>query len=135
MSEAIKDYTPSKKIKRPSYSLVAKWIKESWDAIDPNMIMRSFKCCGISNAIDGKEDNLIFDFDKVESVNNPRREVEENNEDNDNRSDDSYSESDESGSDNSSGSGSDDNNISELDDISDDYYKEHEESNVIQDWN
>jgi hypothetical protein len=133
MSEAIKDYTPSKKIKRPSYSLVAKWVKESWDAVDPNMIMRSFKCCGISNAIDGTEDNLIFDFNKVESVNNPRRGVEEDNEDDDDGSDDSYSESDESESDDSSGSESDDS--SELGDVSDDYYKENEESNVIQDWN
>ena len=38
MSEAIKEYTPSGKIKRPSYSLVATWIKESWEALDINMI-------------------------------------------------------------------------------------------------
>ena len=72
-----KDYTPSRKIKRLSYSLVANWVKESWDAIDPNMIMRSFKCCDISNAIDGTEDNLIFDFNKVQKVNNTGRGIEE----------------------------------------------------------
>ena len=44
------------------------------------MIMRSFKCCDISNAIDGTEDNLIFDFNKVESTNNPRRGIDEDNE-------------------------------------------------------
>ena len=63
MCEAIKDYTPSGKIKRPSYSLVAKWVKEGWDDIDINMIRRSFKCCGILNTTNGTEDNLIFDFD------------------------------------------------------------------------
>ena len=79
MSEAIKDYTPSGKIKRPSYSLVANWVKEGWDAIDINMIRRSFKCCGISNATDGTEDTLIFDFNRLEDKVNredPRREID-----------------------------------------------------------
>ena len=62
------------KIKKPSYSLVANWVKDSWDAIDPNMIKRSFKCCGISNDINGLEDDLIFDLSKLENVNN---EIEE----------------------------------------------------------
>src|SRR5438105_3267442 len=65
MNEAIKEYTPSGKIKRPSYSLVANWVKESWDAIDTNIIMRSFKCCGVSNAINGSEDGLIFNINKI----------------------------------------------------------------------
>jgi hypothetical protein len=38
MNEAIKEYTPSRKIKRPSYSLVATWIKENWEAMNINMI-------------------------------------------------------------------------------------------------
>src|SRR5579859_7658537 len=68
MCKAIKDYIPSGKIKRPSYSLVAKWVKEGcWDAIDINMIRRSFKYCGVSNATDGIEDALIFDFDRLEN--------------------------------------------------------------------
>src|SRR2546423_12510062 len=74
MNEAIKKYTPSGRIKKPSYSLVANWVKDSWDAIDPNMIKRSFKCCGISNDINGLEDDLIFDLSKLENVNN---EIEE----------------------------------------------------------
>src|SRR3989337_1811564 len=49
MSEAIKEYTPLGKIKRPSYSLVATWVKESWEAMDIDMIRCSFKCCRISN--------------------------------------------------------------------------------------
>src|SRR6266536_426333 len=82
MNEAIKEYTPSGKIKRPSYSLVANWVKESWDAIDLNMIRRSFKCCGVSNATDGSEDGLIFDFSKIENINNPgENDVESESED------------------------------------------------------
>jgi hypothetical protein len=65
MDEALKEYTPTGKIKRLSYSLVATWVKEAWDNIDPAMIRRSFKCCGISTELNGSEDDSIFDFDKV----------------------------------------------------------------------
>ena len=111
MNEAIKEYTPSGRIKKPSYSLVANWIKDSWDAIDPNMIKRSFKCCGISNDINGLEDDLIFDLSKLENVNNRNREVEEENENN--ITDEEESESEES---------------------KDDYYERNKEHNVVQDW-
>ena len=53
MNEEIKDYISSGKIRRPSYSLVANWVKESWDAVGSNMIKRSFKCCGVLNAVNG----------------------------------------------------------------------------------
>jgi len=65
MDEAVKEYTPTGKIKRPSYSLVVTWVKEAWDNIDPAMIRRSFKCCGISTEVNGSEDDLIFNFERV----------------------------------------------------------------------
>jgi hypothetical protein len=120
MNEEIKDYTSSGKIKRPSYSLVANWVKESWDAVDSNMIKRSFKCCGVSNATNGEEDSLIFNFNKVENINNPERGVEDK--------DDSESES--GGDDSDSESGSEDNGSE-----SDSYYEKNEELNVTHDWN
>src|SRR5207249_7829345 len=113
-------------IKRPSYSLVANWVKESWDAIDPNMIMRSFKCCGVSNATDGSEDGLIFNFNKVQKVNNTGRGIEEEDESHEESSDGDYETDDNS---ECSSDGSD----SECSD--DDYYKRNEERNVLQDWN
>ncbi|GES91790.1 pogo transposable element with KRAB domain [Rhizophagus clarus] len=125
MSEAIKDYTPSGKIKRPSYSLVASWVKEGWDAIDTSMIRRSFKCCGISNATDGTEDTLIFDFNQLESKINREnlgREVEKDGENNDKENE----------------SESEGNDRNELEDdeseLKDNYYEENEEQTVIQDW-
>src|SRR5436305_945314 len=115
MNEAIKEYTPTGKIKRPSYSVVANWVKENWDAIDPNMIRRSFKCCGVSNAMDGSEDGLIFDLSKIANINNPERGVEEedDNDNDNNKENDSDCESEDS----------------ELE-----YYERNEECNVIQDW-
>ena len=143
MCEAIKDYTPSEKIKRPSYSLVAKWVKEGWDAIDINMIRWSFKCCGVSNATDGTEDALIFDFDRLENkVNrkNLRREVEdERNENDTENSDENDSDYDESESEESDESEPEDSNESELGDSNgseseENYYKENEQHTVFQDW-
>lgn len=119
MNDAIKELTPSGKIKRPSYSLVAHWVKDSWDDINPSMIKRSFKCCGISNNINGSEDDLIFDYSRLENVvNNPKRgvegEEEENEEENEERNEE----------------GNEDENT----DDESDYYERNEERNVIQDW-
>ncbi|GBC09636.1 hypothetical protein RclHR1_00900022 [Rhizophagus clarus] len=129
MKDAIKDYTPSGKIKRPTYSLVANWIKESWDSIDTNMIKRSFKCCGVSNSLDGSEDNLIFDFNKVKEINNRRKGIEEENEiDSESESSDNESESEDESNESEDSEGEDSEG-------EDNYYKENEDQNVIQNWN
>ena len=75
------------------------------------MIKRLFKYCGISNDINGLEDDLIFDLSKLENVNNRNRGVEEENENN--ITDEEESESEE---------------------LEDDYYKRNEKLNIIQDW-
>src|SRR6266498_1718369 len=59
------NFTLAERIKRPSYSTVATWVKESWDEVDNNLIQRSFKCCGISTKTDSSEDHYIFDYDKL----------------------------------------------------------------------
>src|SRR5688572_23847008 len=114
---------PSEKIKRPLYLLVANWVKESWDSIDSDMIKRSFKCCGVSNSLDRMEDNLIFNFNRVEKVNNQGRGIEEG-----------LSNDNESGSeDDNEGNG---NELEGEDSESEDnYYEENEAHNVIQNWN
>ncbi|CAG8660893.1 658_t:CDS:1 [Acaulospora morrowiae] len=65
MAEEIKTYTPTGRIRKPAYNLIAQWIKDAWDAIDSSLIQRSFQCCGISNARDGSEEHLIFDYNYV----------------------------------------------------------------------
>ena len=65
MMEEIKELTPTGKLKRPSYETVANWVKDSWNAVDVNLIRRSFKCCGISNNRDGSEDDWIFNYDRL----------------------------------------------------------------------
>src|SRR3984957_10383843 len=68
MISNIYGFTPTRKIKRPSYSTVATWIKESWDEVDEDLIRRSFKSCGISTNTDGSEDDCIFDNNLLDNV-------------------------------------------------------------------
>ncbi|KAH7942808.1 hypothetical protein HPB52_001590 [Rhipicephalus sanguineus] len=57
--------TPTSRIKRASLSQLAGWVAAAWDDIPGTLIMRSFKKCGISNALDGTEDCALFeDSDK-----------------------------------------------------------------------
>lgn len=65
MTKEIHELTASGCIKKPLYSLLAEWVKDAWESLDPNLIKRSFKCCGISIAQDGSEDDWIFDYDKL----------------------------------------------------------------------
>ncbi|CAB5306191.1 unnamed protein product [Rhizophagus irregularis] len=66
MAETIKDLTPTGIIKRPTYETVAHWVKDSWEAVDVNLIWRSFKCYSISNNRDGTKDGWIFNYDRLE---------------------------------------------------------------------
>jgi hypothetical protein len=76
MLEAAKELTPTGKFKRPSYETVANWVKDSWNAVDTNLIQKSFKCCGISNKRDGTEDDLIFDYGRLGQRDKPSDGVE-----------------------------------------------------------
>ena len=56
-----KEFTKSGAIKRPGLSLVVQWVKEAWESISDDIIIRSFKKCGISNAMDGTEDDILYE--------------------------------------------------------------------------
>ena len=65
MVSNIHTFTPAGKIKRPSYSMMATWIKESWDEVDISIIKRSFKCCGVSTCLNGSKDNQLFQYENL----------------------------------------------------------------------
>ena len=39
------------------------WVKTAWENVNPALIRKSFKCCGISVETNGTEDDEIFDYD------------------------------------------------------------------------
>ena len=51
-------------LRRAKFSDVCGWVKRSWDGISDEIIIDSFKTCGISNALDDVEDfdNEIIDI-------------------------------------------------------------------------
>ena len=56
-----KEFTKSGAMKRPGLSLVVQWVKEAWESISEDIIIKSFKKCGISNAMDGTEDDILYE--------------------------------------------------------------------------
>ena len=54
------EYTPSGKKKPPKRNLALRWVHEAWQEIPAEMVMKSFKTCGISNALVGTEDNELY---------------------------------------------------------------------------
>ncbi|CAG8806604.1 7450_t:CDS:2, partial [Dentiscutata erythropus] len=81
----------------PAYNIVAQWVQQAWDDIDPALIRHSFKCCGISNNRDDTEDKQIFDYYFVTRDNStPHIIVEEENNERSNKSVGNYEDSGES---------------------------------------
>lgn len=55
------DLTPTGRMKRPTITQVCEWVKTSWDSVKDEIVVRSFKKCGISNALDGTEDDMLYE--------------------------------------------------------------------------
>lgn len=55
--------TPTGKVKRPSVELVCSWILEAWRSLPADLISESFKKTGIANALDGSEDDQLWEQD------------------------------------------------------------------------
>ena len=54
-------YTPSGKKQAPSKELVLQWIHKAWQEIPADLVANAFKSCGISNALDGTEDEAVWE--------------------------------------------------------------------------
>ena len=48
--------TPAGRVKWPSIFNACKWVKNSWQRVKSETIVKSLKKCGISSALDGSED-------------------------------------------------------------------------------
>ena len=48
---------------RAAPSEVARWVSAAWKDIPDSIIVRSFKKCCISNALDGSEDDILWEDD------------------------------------------------------------------------
>ena len=62
-------FTAAGNMHAASLTTVCKWVVKSWDNISIESVQKSFKKCGISNAMDGTEDDLLWLDDKEEDSN------------------------------------------------------------------
>ena len=70
------EYTTSGKKKAPSRNLVLQWVNEAWQEIQAEMVVKSFKTWGISNALDGTEDDELYTEDGQEIEDDEDNELE-----------------------------------------------------------
>ena len=58
------EFTPAGKKKALSRNLILRWIKQSWSEIPEEMVRKSFLTCGTFNALDGTEDDAIYEVEQ-----------------------------------------------------------------------
>ena len=46
-----------------SLSVMCQWVVDAWAEIDKNIVIKSFLKCGISNALDGTGDDILWQGD------------------------------------------------------------------------
>lgn len=61
MASANHEKTPTGRLKKAPLATVAQWIVSAWDSISSDLTSKSFKVTGISNNLDGTEDDLVFE--------------------------------------------------------------------------
>ena len=61
MAHGIHDFTAGGRQKKPSEELICSWISEAWHEIPREMIVGSFLKCGITNNLDGSENDLVYE--------------------------------------------------------------------------
>ena len=60
MADGIHEFTATGWQKKASEELICSWILQAWKAIPSEMIAASFLKCGITNNLDGSEDELVY---------------------------------------------------------------------------
>ena len=60
LASGVHQYTEAGNMKSVSWHLVVKWILESWNRLENDLIIKSFKSCELNVEADGSEDHLIY---------------------------------------------------------------------------
>ena len=68
MTSDEKTYTPSGNMQRASLPTVCQWVLNAWGDMKTDSVTYSFKKCGISNTLDGTEDDLLWEEPNAEAA-------------------------------------------------------------------
>ena len=52
-------YTNKRRMRKPELNTICSWIKDAWEELDPEIIIRAFNKCCIFNVLDGSEDDVL----------------------------------------------------------------------------
>jgi hypothetical protein len=63
-----KMYTKSNNMRAPSMGDYLQWVVDAWEQLPNGLILKSFKGCGLTNALDGSEDSKIHCFKSDGSI-------------------------------------------------------------------
>lgn len=66
MQEPNKALTKKGNLRKADIVTITRWVKEAWSSIPESMIVKAFKKCCVSNAMDGSEDDAVFEIDEEE---------------------------------------------------------------------
>ena len=67
MTDGEKSVPAGGNVRAASTATVTNWVKASWTSLDESMVVKSFKKCGISNAMDGSEDDALWEDGDIET--------------------------------------------------------------------
>ena len=68
MADGIHEFTATGRQKKASEELICSWISQAWNAIPSEMIAASFLKCGITNNLDGSEDELVYSTENTHEL-------------------------------------------------------------------
>lgn len=66
MSEGKGRLTPKGNLARPELTTVVSWVKEAWEKVPSEMIVKSFLKTSISNSLDGTQDDILWEDEEVD---------------------------------------------------------------------
>lgn len=80
-SEGDHSFTATGRMRKPELEDICQWIVDAWHELDPNIIVKAFKKCCISNNLDGTEDDAIWEDLAKKTSDTPAEEDEDTTED------------------------------------------------------
>jgi hypothetical protein len=69
-AEGAHTFTAAGRMRKPELTYICQWIVDAWQEIDPSIIIHAFKKCCISNAMDGSEDDVVWDHQPQQQEDN-----------------------------------------------------------------
>ena len=60
-------FTKGGRMRKPEMNQICEWILQAWEELDPQIIIRSFLKCSLTNKLDGTEDDALWQNDEMSS--------------------------------------------------------------------